>query len=1337
MGTKSSVGIQKYKNATFIAILFFSQSVSAVIAPSEMSQTNTSKNFSTIESYVSAESQAPNNSFQADSTRAITKGLMSMANTTDSEEVSPSNGQDVLVTNAEQLMQALSTAEGGAVISLSSGDYGTLSLYDAREAFAKFDSTVTIKSAEPGDPASFGGLELRGVENLRFENVVFDYSQEHGEAGSTRPFEILSSENIEIYASKFDGDVAKGLGEIYDGYGVGIALSIRSSSEVSVIDSEISQFSRGVVVDNSNQIDITGNEIHKISVDGINVAATTDINIENNYIHNHQTHPDNTTHRDQIQFWTAGTDSPSENITIRGNILNSGEGDWTQSIFMRNEVVDRGQAGEEMFYRNLLIEDNLIFNSHVHGINVGEGQNIEIRNNTLIQNSENFSDDLVWVPRISVAEASTNVNVHGNIMPREAIPLSETHTYQNNIATQNDDLNADYFFLNVFSNILVGSDATVADLRLSPVSGLEGYGAAISAFNFTPGEPVGYIADDHVSGLTSQTVLFNAENIYGPEGKIDLTDATVTWDFGDGQTATGVEVAHKYAASENYQVVAQIEFSDRSSAEVGKTIHVRSPILLEINADDGIVNNSSYNVDVAASSGVTLEARDDGSAMRLNEGSIVVGRASELINNVEYTVGFDFNTDAPLDGTLKILNFPSSFSVMAQANGFRILLVTDQETRWISIDAPQVHDGEWHNFAFTFSGVLGEAVVYIDGEEIARERGLDGQVQTGSDGHDLTIGSLSGSTQYGGLIDDVVMVNGVVDITSPLSLKNFRADLSQVSSGDGGGVTVTNTDLGDDLIEGSAGEDFIEPGYGNDIIYAGAGDDTVIVVEDALTRSDLNEIHGEEGIDLLDFAQFHSAIDVDLAGEGIAVTSDSATLEGGEQRTIVEFTDFESVLGSTYADVLAGDDDVNLLQGNAGDDLLYGRRGADTLEGGVGADVLVGDHGDDILRGGDGDDVLNGRQGADSLYGGDGDDILYIDGLDNPLRGGAGFDQIIVMASLGVSVDMEEAEAEVGYGNRGDDWFVGGAERVMLYGNGGDDVLIGGDGDDVLIGRQNADILIGGAGNDDIYMDGLDISVEGGAGIDRLFVQASLAVEIDMEATGFEIVYGNRGDDIFHGSQQNDKIYGGDGDDLLIGNGGDDRLFGEAGDDVLIGRQNGDSLSGGAGDDLLYMDGLDVAIDGGTGTDTLNVQAALPVDIDMAASSIEIAYGNNGDDRFDASGMTDTGVVINGGGGDDELISSAGDDVLIGGTGDDIFVFRHSWGQDRVSGEFTNGVEQIGFGADVLNANGGSLDFGDLTLGEDSNGNALVSIAGGGVDTITIVGFDVAQLDQTDFLFGL
>ena len=159
----------------------------------------------------------------------------------------------------------------------------------------------------------------------------------------------------------------------------------------------------------SNVVD---NDVHSIRSDGFDFVEVNDVLIEGNHIHDFVANLGSGDHLDMIQFWTTGTTSPSTNIIIRGNILNSGAGDWTQSIFMRNEMVDLGLAGTEMFYRNILIENNVIYNAHAHGITVGETDGLTIRNNTILYNATISDGSVVHVPTINSSNASTNVLDH-------------------------------------------------------------------------------------------------------------------------------------------------------------------------------------------------------------------------------------------------------------------------------------------------------------------------------------------------------------------------------------------------------------------------------------------------------------------------------------------------------------------------------------------------------------------------------------------------------------------------------------------------------------------------------------------------------------------------------------------------------------------------------------------------------------------------------------------------------------------------------------------------------------------------------------------------------------
>tara|TARA_R110002094_G_scaffold5968_5_gene14960 strand:- start:272 stop:1534 length:1263 start_codon:yes stop_codon:yes gene_type:complete len=331
----------------------------------------------------------------------------------------PAQAQDkIRVNSAAELQQALKNAASGGLIELAAGDYGNLSLHGL--TFPK-NNPLVLRSENPTKPARFLTMTLRDVGNVVIEDVVFDYIFQTGDPLYLRPFQILSSDGITIRDTVFDGDLAQSSDASANGFGTGFGLSVIGSSWVTLEGSEIYDFHRGMIFSQSNDISIRSNDVHSIRSDGMNFAEVKRILIENNYIHDFARSLVSKDHADMIQFWTNGTDSPSRDIVIRNNVLNSGQGGFTQSIFMRNDMVDRGLAGPEMFYRNLTIEENVIINAHLHGITIGETDGLVITNNSVLRNSksEGKKDNLsLWTPKITVAKTSRNVKIMRNVTSR-------------------------------------------------------------------------------------------------------------------------------------------------------------------------------------------------------------------------------------------------------------------------------------------------------------------------------------------------------------------------------------------------------------------------------------------------------------------------------------------------------------------------------------------------------------------------------------------------------------------------------------------------------------------------------------------------------------------------------------------------------------------------------------------------------------------------------------------------------------------------------------------------------------------------------------------------------
>lgn len=339
------------------------------------------------------------------------------------------------VTVAQDLSAQVAAARPGTVLMLDPGDHGTLRL---KGFTAPADNPVTLRSRDPAHPARITAMDIRASAGLVLEELVFDYRYRMGDKGHLRPFQVQDSRDVTFRRVIFDGDIA-GSGE-GAGFPTAFGLSLRKDHGIVLEDSEILNFYRGLVASDSTSLTIRRNDVHSIRMDGMNFAQVDDVRIEDNWIHDFKRAVDSPDHADMIQFWTNGTEWASRNIVIRNNVLNSGLGAYTQSIFMRNDLVDRGLAGSEMYYRNIVIEENVIVNAHLHGITVGETRGLTIRNNTLIHNAQSDGaqqNDALWRPQIRVVEDARDVIIRANAAHRlPKAPGRQDWVIQNNLEIQ-------------------------------------------------------------------------------------------------------------------------------------------------------------------------------------------------------------------------------------------------------------------------------------------------------------------------------------------------------------------------------------------------------------------------------------------------------------------------------------------------------------------------------------------------------------------------------------------------------------------------------------------------------------------------------------------------------------------------------------------------------------------------------------------------------------------------------------------------------------------------------------------------------------------------------------
>lgn len=306
----------------------------------------------------------------------------------------------ITVSTAAELNQALSQATGGETILLSAGNYGDLSLYGNQ-----FASTVTIKSADPGAMASFSTIKLNQASNITFDSINFDYTYSSGDYYFQRPFAVDNSSNIAFTNSIFDGDYAGGAG-------TGVGLGIKSSNNVTVTNSEIKGWWKGVIATNSDGVDVVSTNIHSIRSDGLVFDNVDNILVDKNYFHDFGAKAGANDHRDMIQVQRANG-SGSDNITIRNNIFDMGNGDHTQTIWMGGD--GKNTSDPNVMHHNVLIQGNTIYNGHFHGISIDGADGLTITQNSVLHLDVTSLTGGIEIPVINVTSGSKNVTIDYNI----------------------------------------------------------------------------------------------------------------------------------------------------------------------------------------------------------------------------------------------------------------------------------------------------------------------------------------------------------------------------------------------------------------------------------------------------------------------------------------------------------------------------------------------------------------------------------------------------------------------------------------------------------------------------------------------------------------------------------------------------------------------------------------------------------------------------------------------------------------------------------------------------------------------------------------------------------
>ncbi len=294
-------------------------------------------------------------------------------------------------TTTAELIADLHAAVGGDRILLAPGTYSGVAL-----AKFKFNSAVTITSADPTNMAVLTDLSVKNCKNLTFSNLEMStVGTVIGTAApkTIYPFLVAGSSSIKLTGINMHGDPNGTLATDVSG------LVIENCTSCSVTNSSFQHLHDAIDQVGNTGLIINGNSFFHIWTDGIRGGGSSNVTISGNSFSSFRMDPTDPDHPDLIQFWTTGTTTSAKNIKITNNTYVRGDGNAVQGIDLRDEV------GNIPYY-NVTITGNTLTGAEPNGIVVYDAIGFNISNNKAYY----FAD---MISRIG-AIGSTNGKIVGN-----------------------------------------------------------------------------------------------------------------------------------------------------------------------------------------------------------------------------------------------------------------------------------------------------------------------------------------------------------------------------------------------------------------------------------------------------------------------------------------------------------------------------------------------------------------------------------------------------------------------------------------------------------------------------------------------------------------------------------------------------------------------------------------------------------------------------------------------------------------------------------------------------------------------------------------------------------
>jgi Ca2+-binding RTX toxin-like protein len=448
---------------------------------------------------------------------------------------------------------------------------------------------------------------------------------------------------------------------------------------------------------------------------------------------------------------------------------------------------------------------------------------------------------------------------------------------------------------------------------------------------------------------------------------------------------------------------------------------------------------------------------------------------------------------------------------------------------------------------------------------------------------------------------------------------------------------------------GGGFSDTITGSTGNDVITGGA---------------QANYIYGTTGHDTLNGGSTdNSTLDFSLATIASTINLTTSSTSGYAFDQISNFT---TVIGSAWNDIITGSTGNDSILGGAGADIFYVSTGSDTINGGVG-----GIAGSDTLRfdnlasspvilhldastaafGGNTTTFTNittfiGSNNGDTVYGSTGNDNVQDGSGSNLFYASLGSDTYSNTANAFntniIDFKFETAAINVNLGlNTATGW---GTDTLLNFNN-----IIAGSFNDTITGNINGNSITGGSGNDLFYGSLGNDTYVGGSGTDTLNY-SPLGGAITLFLAGHSTTDGSGDVDIwsnianFVGTNNGDTVYGSTGHNSVLGGSGFDYFYASTGSDTF---------------------------NGGTGSTNT-------IDFSLASTAVNVNLLNSTVTSWGSEVLTNFQTVVGGSHGD-TITGTTGADSITGGIGNDIIYVTP--GSDTLNGGA--GVNTLALGSET------------------------------------------------------